>query len=44
MMGSLDCSSLGCFHISRNSLQRIILDNADFLTDSETVEYFKGKS
>ena len=40
IMGSLDCRSLGCFHISRNSLQRIMLDNADFLTDSETVEYF----
>ena len=40
MMGSLDCRCLGCFHISRNSLQRIMLDNADFLTDSETVEYF----
>ena len=40
MMGSLDCRSLGCFQISRNSLQRIMLDNADFLTDNETVEYF----
>ena len=40
MMGSLDCRSLGYFHISRNSLQRIMLDNADFLTDEETVEYF----
>ena len=40
MMGSLDCRSLGYFHISRYSLQRIILDNADFLTDKETVEYF----
>ena len=40
MMGSLDCRSLDCFHISKNSLQRIMLDNADFLTDSETVEYF----
>ena len=40
MMGSLDCRSLRCFHISRNTLQRIMLDNADFLTDSETVEYF----
>ena len=33
MMGSLDCIFLGYFHISRNSLQRIMLDNADFLTD-----------
>ena len=40
MMGSLDCRSLGYFHISRNSLQRIMLDKADFLTDRETVEYF----
>ena len=40
MRGSLDCRSLGCFHIFRNSLQRIILDNAEFLTDNETVEYF----
>ena len=40
MMGSLDCRSLGYFHISRNSLQRIMLDNADFLTDKEIVEYF----
>ena len=40
MMGSLDCRSLGYFHISRHSLQRIMLDNADFLIDSETVEYF----
>ena len=39
MMGSLDCRSLCYFHISRNSLQRIMLDNADFLTDKETVEY-----
>ena len=40
MMGSLDCRSLHCFHVSRNTLQRIMLDNADFLIDSETVEYF----
>ena len=40
MMGSLDCRSLGYFHISRNSLQRVMLDKADFLTDRETVEYF----
>ena len=40
MMGSLDCRSLGYFHISRYSLQRIMLDNADFLTDKETVKYF----
>ena len=40
MMGSLDCRSLGYFHISRYSLQGIMLDNADFLTDKETVEYF----
>ena len=40
MMGSLDCRSLGYFHISRNSLQRIMLDKADFLTDRETIEYF----
>ena len=40
MMGSLDCRSLGYFHISRYSLQRIMQDNADFLTDKETVEYF----
>ena len=40
MMGSLDCRSLGYFHISRYSLQRIMLDNADFLTDKETVENF----
>ena len=40
MVGSLDCRSLGYFHISRNSLQRIMLDKADFLTDRETVEYF----
>ena len=40
MMGSLDCRSLGYFHISRYSLQRIMLDNAGFLTDKETVEYF----
>ena len=25
---------------SRNSLQRIMLDKADFLTDRETIEYF----
>ena len=40
MMGSLDCRSLGYFHISRNSLQRVMLDKADFLTDRETEEYF----
>ena len=40
MMGSLDCRSLGYFHISRNSLQKIMLDKADFLTDRETIEYF----
>ena len=40
MMGSLDCRSLGYFHIPRNSLQRIMLDKANFLTDRETVEYF----
>ena len=40
MMGSLDCRSLGYFHISRNSLLRVMLDKADFLTDRETVEYF----
>ena len=40
MMGSLDCRSLGYFHISRYSLQRIMSDNANFLNDRETVEYF----
>ena len=40
MMGSLDCRSLGYFHISRHSLQRIMSDNAKFLNDRETVEYF----
>ena len=40
MMGSLDCRSLGYFHISRHSLQRIMSDNANFLNDRETVEYF----
>ena len=40
MMGSLDCRSLGYFHVSRNSLQRVMLDKANFLTDRETVEYF----
>ena len=40
MMGSLNCSSLGYFHISRNSLQRVMLDKANFLTDRETLEYF----
>ena len=40
MMDSLDCRSLGYFHISRNSLQRVMLDKANFLTDRETVEYF----
>ena len=40
MMGSLDFRSLGNFHISRNSLQRVILDKANFLTDIQTVEYF----
>ena len=40
MMGSLYCRSLGYFHISRYSVQRIMLDNPDFLTDKETVEYF----
>ena len=40
MMGSLDCRSLGYFHISRNSLQRVTLDKANFLTDRGTVEYF----
>ena len=40
MMGSLDCRSLGYFHISRNTLQRIMLDNAKFLTDKETNKYF----
>ena len=39
MMGSLDCRSLGYFHVSRNTLQRIMLDNAKFLTDKETIEY-----
>ena len=41
MMGSLDCRSLGYFHISRHSLQRIMSDNANFLNDRETVEYFQ---
>ena len=40
MMGSLDYRSLGYFHISRHSLQRIMSDNANFLNDKETVEYF----
>ena len=40
MMGSLDCRSLGYFHISRHSLQRIMSENANFLNDRETVEYF----
>ena len=40
MMGSLDCRSLGYFHISRHSLHRIMSDNANFLNDKETVEYF----
>ena len=40
MMSSLDCGSLGYFHISRNSLQGVMLDKANFLTDRETVEYF----
>ena len=40
IMGSLDCRSLGYFHMSRNSLQRVMLDKANFLTDRETVEYF----
>ena len=40
MMGSLDCRSLGYFYISRHSLQRIMSDNANFLNDRETVEYF----
>ena len=40
MMGSLDCRSLGYFHISRHSLQRIMSDNVNFLNDRETVEYF----
>ena len=40
MMGNLDCRSLGYFHISRHSLQRIMSDNANFLNDKETVEYF----
>ena len=40
MMGSLDFRSLGYFHISRHSLQRIMSDNANFLNDKETVEYF----
>ena len=40
MMGSLDCRSLGYFHISRHSLQRIMSDNANFLNDRESVEYF----
>ena len=40
MMGSLNCRSLGYFHISRHSLQRIMSDNANFLNDKETVEYF----
>ena len=40
MMGSLGCRSLGYFHISRNLLQRVMLDKANFLTDRETAEYF----
>ena len=40
MMGSQDCRPLGYSHISRNSLQRVMLDKANFLTDRETVEYF----
>ena len=36
MMGSLHCY----FHISRHSLQRIMSNNANFLNDTETVEYF----
>ena len=40
MMDSLHCRSLGYVHISRNSLQRIMLDKADFLTERDTVEYF----
>ena len=40
MMGRLDCRSLGYFHISRNSLQRVMIHKVDFLTDKVTVEYF----
>ena len=40
MRGSLDCRSLGYLNISRNSLQRVMLDKANFLTDRETVECF----
>ena len=40
MMGSLDCRSLGYLNISRNSLQKVMLDKANFLTDRETVECF----
>ena len=40
MMSNLNCRSLGYFHISRNSLQRVMLDKTNFLTDRETVEYF----
>ena len=40
IMGSLDCRSLGYFHISRHSLQRIMSDNANFLNDRQSVEYF----
>ena len=39
MMGSLDCRSLGYCHVSRHSLQRIMSDNAEFLTDKETEEF-----
>ena len=46
MMGSLDCRSLGYFHISRNLLQRVMLDKANFLTDRDCriFYYSKGRS
>ena len=44
MMGSLGCRSLGYFHISRNSLQRVMLDKANFRTDKDvTSTVFESK-
>ena len=40
MLGSIDMRSVGYFHITRDTLQRVMNDKCAFLSDMETMEYF----
>ena len=40
LVGSLDMRSLGYFHISRDTLQEVLGERCDLLTEPETEEYF----